>query len=73
MTSKETVKEALQGEPINLSHSDKIQGANPDDRIVKGMRLKVVRVTRKLVSQNEVIPCEVVKKTTTVWTWGNTE
>jgi uncharacterized protein YabE (DUF348 family) len=62
MTSKETVKEALQGEPINLSHSDKIQGANPDDRIVKGMRLKVVRVTRKLVSQNEVIPCEVVKK-----------
>lgn len=62
MTSKETVKEALRDEPVNLSHSDRIQGADPDDKIVKGMRLKVVRVTRKLVSQNEVIPCEVIKK-----------
>ena len=62
MTSKETVKEALKDEPVNLSKSDKIQGADPDDKIVKGMKLKVVRVTREFVSQNEIIPCQVVRK-----------
>jgi len=55
MTSKKTVREALEGEPVNLGHLDRVEGAGLDDEIVGGMKLKVVRVKKKLVSENEII------------------
>ncbi|GAE90086.1 3D domain-containing protein [Acetivibrio straminisolvens] len=62
MTSKQTVREALEDDPVNLSHLDRVEGAEPDDEIVAGMKLKVVRVKQELVSQNEIIPCDVIRR-----------
>jgi len=62
MTSKKTVREALEGEPVNLGHLDRVEGAGLDDEIVGGMKLKVVRVKKKLVSENEIIPYNVIKR-----------
>lgn len=62
MTSKQTVREALEDDPINLTHLDQVEGADLDDKIVRDMELKVLRVKKELVSQNEVIPCNVIRK-----------
>jgi len=62
MTSKSTVREALEDDPINLGHLDRVEGADLEDRIVEGMKLKVVRIKKQLVSQNEIIPYDVIKK-----------
>ncbi|MFZ5985601.1 MAG: 3D domain-containing protein [Bacillota bacterium] len=62
MTAKDTVREALEADPVNLSAIDRIEGAKPDDKVVKDMRVKVVRVKQKLVSQNEIIPCQVIRR-----------
>lgn len=62
MTSKETVEDALQNSSVELGLHDRIEGAQPEDRIFKDMRLKVVRVRRELLSKNEIIPYEVDRK-----------
>lgn len=62
MTSKQTVREALEDDLINLTHLDRVEGADLDDEIVKDMKLKVVRVKKELVSQNEIIPCDVIRR-----------
>lgn len=61
VTSRQTVREALLGDPINLSSSDRVEGAGLNDKIVKDMKIKVVRVRKQLVSSNEIIPCPVIR------------
>lgn len=62
MTSKDTVEEALKNSTIGLGLHDRIEGAKPDDKIYKGMNVKVVRVKRELVTSNEIIPYEIDRR-----------
>ncbi|WP_010681077.1 3D domain-containing protein [Acetivibrio cellulolyticus] len=62
MTSKNTVKEALQASTVGLGVQDRIEGVNPNDKVYKNMKVKVVRVRQEKVSQNEIIPYGVQKK-----------
>lgn len=62
MTSKDTVKEALQNSSVGLGDYDRIEGVKPDDKIYANIKVKVVRVRRELVSQNEIIPYGVERK-----------
>jgi len=62
MTYRETVGEALENSPIELSESDRIEGADYDDKIVSGMNIKIIRVEEKLVTEKIPIPYEVVKR-----------
>jgi uncharacterized protein YabE (DUF348 family) len=62
MTSKDTVEEALRNSSVGLGSQDRIEGANPDDKVCKDMKLKVVRIRRELVSENEIIPYEIERK-----------
>lgn len=62
MTSKDTVKEALQDSSVGLGDLDRVEGAKPDDKVYENMKVKVVRVRQELVSQNEIIPYGVDRK-----------
>lgn len=62
MTSKDTVEEALKNSSIGLGLHDRIEGAERNDKIYKDMNIKVVRVRRELVTQNEIIHYEVDRR-----------
>lgn len=61
-TCKATVKEALKDYPVNFGSNDRIEGASLYDKVVEGMKIKVIRAKSEMVSQNEIIPCKVVRK-----------
>lgn len=61
-TSKKTVGEALKDEPVKLGPSDRIEGASLGDRVVEGLNIKVFRVKQELVSQNEIVHCDVIRR-----------
>ncbi|HOQ00100.1 MAG TPA: 3D domain-containing protein [Acetivibrio clariflavus] len=62
MTSKDTVEEALRNSSVGLGDLDRIEGANPDDKVYKDMNIKVVRVRHELVTKNEIIPYEIDRR-----------
>ncbi len=61
-TYKDNIKEAIENLGITLTEKDKLAGNNFEDKIVKDMNIKVVRVTEKLVNEEEAIPFEVVRE-----------
>ncbi|HEX3028545.1 MAG TPA: 3D domain-containing protein [Clostridia bacterium] len=62
MTYKDIVKDALTDKPVNLGSNDKLVGAGSDDRIVKGMDIKVVRIKQEIVSEKSTIPFKTVSR-----------
>ena len=62
MTYKDTVRDVLNDNSIELSENDRLEGAGLDDKITEGMHLKIVRVEEKIVTENEQIPYEVVSR-----------
>lgn len=62
MTSKDTIEEALQNSSVGLGLNDRIEGANPDDKVCKDIKIKVVRIRREMVSKNEIMPYEIERK-----------
>ncbi len=62
MTYKDTVREVLQDNSIELNEKDRLEGAGLDDKVTEGMHLKIVRVEEKIVTENEKIPFEVVSR-----------
>jgi uncharacterized protein YabE (DUF348 family) len=62
MTYMDTVKEALTNSSVKLLESDRLEGAKPDDKVVKGMKIKLIRVRQEYVSEEEAIPYKVITK-----------
>lgn len=62
MTYKDTVKEALENAALTLNSSDRLEGAAPEEPIVKDMSFKIVRVEEEVVGEKSAIPFEVVKR-----------
>ncbi|MCX7745285.1 MAG: ubiquitin-like domain-containing protein [Clostridia bacterium] len=62
LTWKDTVKEALAGSSLSLSESDRMEGAKPGDRIVEGMKLKIIRVKEDVLSEKTSIPYKTVTR-----------
>jgi len=62
MTYKDNVKEALTGKPIVLNPSDKLIGAKPEDKIVSGMNIRVIRVKQEIVSEDSKIAFKTVSR-----------
>jgi len=62
MTYKDTVREAIADSPVSLSPKDRLEGVTLDDKIVEGMKIKVVRVEEELVTETESIPFKVVSR-----------
>jgi len=62
MTYKDTVREVLEDNSIELYENDRLEGACLDDKITEGMQVKIVRVEEKIVTENEQIPYEVVSR-----------
>jgi len=62
MTCKDTVKEALADSSVKLQESDRLEGAALDDKIVKDMRIKLIRVKQEYVTEKVSIPYKVISK-----------
>lgn len=62
MSYKETVRDALAGSGISISRQDRLEYASLDDKIVENMKLKVVRVDVKEISEETSIPYKVVTR-----------
>lgn len=62
MTYKDTVAEMLQDSPVKPEGIDRLEGATLQDKISRDMSIKIVRVSEDVLSENEVIPFTVQKK-----------
>jgi uncharacterized protein YabE (DUF348 family)/3D (Asp-Asp-Asp) domain-containing protein len=62
MAYGDTVGEALEASPIKPGELDKLDGVNTEDKIIKNMTIKIVRVEEKLVSEKEQIPYDTEKR-----------
>ena len=62
MTYKDTVRDVLKDNSIELFEDDRLEGASLDDKITEGMHLKIVRVEEKILTENEQIPYDVVSR-----------
>ena len=62
MTYRDTIKDALMDSPVKMAESDKLDGLSPEDKIVKDMSIKVIRVREEVVSDNIPIAYKVVNR-----------
>jgi len=62
MTYKENIKEALEDSTIKIGPNDRIEGAKLEDKIVKDMTIKIVRVKEEIVKQTESIAYNVITR-----------
>lgn len=62
MTYKDTVKETLEGTPFRLGENDKLYGVSLDDKIVKDMNIKIIRVRTEVVDEDTALPFKVVSR-----------
>lgn len=62
MTYKDNIKEALKDSSIEIGPNDKIEGASLEDKIVKDMTIKIVRVKEEIVKQTESIAYNVITR-----------
>lgn len=62
MTYMDTVEDALTNSSVKLSEKDRLEGAGLQDKIVKDMKLKVVKVREEYVSEEIPVPYKLVSK-----------
>jgi uncharacterized protein YabE (DUF348 family) len=62
LTCKDTVKEMLESEGITLAATDKIVGADMEQKIQKDMSFNVVRVRENVVREESTLAYEVEKR-----------
>ncbi|MCX7842971.1 MAG: 3D domain-containing protein [Clostridia bacterium] len=62
MTYKDTIKEALANTPYMPDSDDRLEGATLDDKIVKDMDIKIVRVKKEILNENIPIPFKVISR-----------
>ncbi|MCX7923755.1 MAG: 3D domain-containing protein [Clostridia bacterium] len=62
MTYRNTVKDALANSPVKVTSTDRLEGVNAFDKVVKDMKIKVVRVKEEVVSEKTSIPYRVTKR-----------
>lgn len=62
MTVKDTVGEALKEEPVNFYTGDKIEGADYSQKVEENMQVKVIKVSHKVLTEEETIPYDVLEK-----------
>jgi len=62
MTCRDTVREVLEEASVSLGENDRLDGASLDDKIVKDMDIKVVRVKEEFVEEDIALPYETEKR-----------
>jgi len=62
MTCKNTIREVLDEASVDLGEKDRLDGASLDDKIVKDMDIKVIRVKEEFVEENIAIPYETERR-----------
>lgn len=62
MTYRDTVAEMLEDSPVKPDSLDRLEGVSLQDKISRGMSIKIVRVSEDILSEKEMIPFTVQKK-----------
>lgn len=62
MTYKDTIRDALKDNSIELSGKDRLEGAVLDDKVTDGMKLKIIRVEERIITESERIAYKVVSR-----------
>ncbi|HHW47783.1 MAG TPA: DUF348 domain-containing protein [Clostridiaceae bacterium] len=62
MTCKDTIGEVLEEASVSLGEKDRLDGVGLDDKIAKGMEIKVIRVKEEFVEENIAIPYETERR-----------
>ena len=65
MTYRDTVSEALAESPVKPEGLDRLDGVKPDDRIENEMYIRIIRVKEDIVSEEEPIPYQTLKRENT--------
>lgn len=61
-TYKDTVREVLKDNAINIDENDKIVGSQLGDKIVSNMNISIIRVEEKTVTETYPIPFKTITK-----------
>lgn len=62
LTTADTVKEVLSKKSIVLNSKDRLEGASLNDKIVKSMKLRIIRVKEEIVSEEIPMSFKVIRK-----------
>lgn len=62
MTYRDTVKETLTSNAINLGDKDRLDGVTLDDKIIKDMNIKVIRVKEETVAEKFAVPFKTINR-----------
>ncbi len=62
MTYRNTVEEALKNSQIGLSAYDKTKGVKLNDKIAAGMKIKVIRINKKIITKRITLAYSLVSR-----------
>lgn len=62
MTYHETVRDAILHSPVRLNSRDRLEGTSLDDKIVAGMKIRIVRVNEKYIAEELPVPYRTVTR-----------
>ena len=65
MTYRDTVGEALAASPVKPGGLDRLEGVKPEDRIEKGMYIRIIRVKENILTEKESVPYQTLKRENT--------
>lgn len=72
-TYRDTVKEVFADYGISIGPMDRFEGVNPDDPIVEGMDIKLVRVSEEIVAEKIDIPFDTIERPNNTMNAGETK
>lgn len=73
MSYRDTVKEVIEDNGIVLGEMDRYEGVSPDDPVVAGMDIRVVRIKEEILTEKEEIPYDVIEKPNNSMNSGETK
>lgn len=62
MTWRDTVEEVLANSPVKPTGLDRLDGVSLNDGIKKDMAIKIIRVKENIITENESIPYQTLKR-----------
>ncbi len=62
MSYRDTVAEVIQENGISVGPLDRFEGVSPNDKVVAGMDIRLVRVREEVITEQEEIPFDVIER-----------
>lgn len=73
MSWRETVSDVLTDQGLSLGSLDRLDGIKPDESVIEGMHIRLIRVKDEILTESEVIPYDVLETANNTMNEGETK